>query len=167
MKFYCLWSNLFVQNMKTKTISSSLHLGDHVSNLLDSINLFTKVLWLEEVTEMSISAVSSNLVHVQQTLVDLENRFQNNFGEKMKYFLQFSPIQEQPPWHPEQFPTPWWLAWRYPGIRPFLLSWLGTPSTSCHALAPRLKLSRSTWRIPAVPGHHDWSKRPVMLNVIM
>ena len=58
--------------MKTKSISSTLDLGDHVSNLLDSLYLFTKELSLKIVTEMSISLTIASLVQVQQALVDLK-----------------------------------------------------------------------------------------------
>jgi len=58
--------------VETKSISSALHLGDHVPNLLDPINLFSKVLSLKEVTEMSVSFAIASLVQVQETLVDLK-----------------------------------------------------------------------------------------------
>eukprot|EP00091_Calanus_sinicus_P024384 TRINITY_DN869_c0_g1_i3.p1 TRINITY_DN869_c0_g1~~TRINITY_DN869_c0_g1_i3.p1 ORF type:complete len:130 (+),score=17.22 TRINITY_DN869_c0_g1_i3:126-515(+) len=56
--------------MKTKSISCSLYLGDHVSNLLDSFHLLGQVFSLQEVTKMSITLATSCFVEVKQTLVD-------------------------------------------------------------------------------------------------
>merc|ERR1712141_171868 len=43
-----------------------------------------------------------------------------------------SRAQAQLPWLQSESPNPWWWAWRRPGRRPFLPSWSGTPSASCH-----------------------------------
>merc|ERR1712215_276380 len=64
-----LGSNFLVHNVKTKSISSTLDLGDHISNLLDSVHLFPKELSLQEITEMGISLAITSLVQVKKTLV--------------------------------------------------------------------------------------------------
>merc|ERR1712119_148344 len=64
-----LGSNFLVHDVKTKSISSTLDLGDHISNLLDSFHLFPKELSLQVVTEMGISLAITSLVQVKQTLV--------------------------------------------------------------------------------------------------
>merc|ERR1711936_1123616 len=60
--FLSLGSDLLVHDMESKSISSSLDLGDHVSNLLDAINLFSKELSLKIVTEVCVSLVITSLV---------------------------------------------------------------------------------------------------------
>ena len=57
--------------MKTKSISSSYHLSDQVGDLLDGIHLLLEVLGLQEVTEVSIIDVLTNLVEIKETLIDL------------------------------------------------------------------------------------------------
>merc|ERR1711936_733481 len=59
--FISLGSDLLVHDMESKSISSSLDLGDHVSNLLDAINLFSKELSLKIVTEVCVSLVITTL----------------------------------------------------------------------------------------------------------
>ena len=50
----CLALKLFINNMETESISSSVHLGDEVSNLLDGLNLLLQELSLQEVSQLSI-----------------------------------------------------------------------------------------------------------------
>ena len=60
--------------MKTKSISGSYHLSDQVGDLLDGLHLLGEVLGLQEVTEVSIINVLTNLVQVEETLVDLNRK---------------------------------------------------------------------------------------------
>ena len=60
--------------METKTIPSTFNLGDQVSYLLDSFHLLTKVLGLQEVTQMGISFALTYFVKVKKALINLINK---------------------------------------------------------------------------------------------
>merc|ERR1719494_12622 len=128
-----------------KSISGTLDLGDHVSHLLDSFHLFPKILCFQKVTEMSISFAVRSLVEVKKTLVDSFLQLQGSLhGLQRSAPLHAawlgnilednsSPTPGQPPWPPEECPTPCCLAWQYLGRQLFLHAWLGRSSASFHA----------------------------------
>jgi hypothetical protein len=61
---------LLVDDVETKTVSSTFHLGDKIANLFDCLNLFLQISSLDEVSELGISMTVSHLVHVQEGLID-------------------------------------------------------------------------------------------------
>merc|ERR1719427_1532859 len=65
-----LRSNLLVHDMQSESVTSTLDLGDQVTQLLDSFHLLTEELTLDEVTEMSISLAVTGLLEIKKTLVD-------------------------------------------------------------------------------------------------
>merc|ERR1711893_371164 len=72
---HILAANLLVQDVVTKTRSTSLHLGDPGGDLLDGLNLLIKECLLNKVAEMSISIRC--FVHVKQTLVHSLLKFES------------------------------------------------------------------------------------------
>ena len=64
-----VWSlgmEFLVNDVESKTISSTFHLGDQVSQLLDGLDLLLQVVSLDVVGQLSITMFSSNLVQIQQ-----------------------------------------------------------------------------------------------------
>merc|ERR1712212_124718 len=62
---------LLVDDVETEGVSSPLHLGDQVTNILLGLNLLLKVFSLDEVSPMGVTVGVSLLVKVQQGLVNL------------------------------------------------------------------------------------------------
>jgi len=62
---------LLVNDVETKSVSSPLHLGNQVSNLLLGLDLLLQVLALDEVGQLGVTVRVGNLVQVQQGLVNL------------------------------------------------------------------------------------------------
>merc|ERR1719232_2246099 len=65
-----------VNDVKSKGVSSPLHLGDEVTNLLLSLDLFLEVLALQEVSQLSVVVTVGLLVELKQGLVDLLLKFE-------------------------------------------------------------------------------------------
>lgn len=58
--------------LTSKTITANtVELGNKVSNLLDGLDLLLEVLGLDEVAQLRIIVLLSNLVEVKQALVDI------------------------------------------------------------------------------------------------
>ena len=66
--FLKLGSHLLVNDVKSESVSSPLHLGDQVSNLLLGLDLLLEVLALDEVSQLGVSMGVSNFVHLKQRL---------------------------------------------------------------------------------------------------
>jgi len=62
--------SLLVVDVLPETLTHPLELSDVVGDLLDGLHLLLQVLRLDEVAQLSILVAASNLVQVQQTLVD-------------------------------------------------------------------------------------------------
>merc|ERR1719242_1671299 len=62
--------SLLVVDVLAEALTHALELSDVVRDLLDGLHLLLQVLGLDEVTQLSILVAPSNLVQVQQTLVD-------------------------------------------------------------------------------------------------
>merc|ERR1719242_2494859 len=62
--------SLPVVDVLAEALTHPLELNDMVRDLLDGLHLLLQVLGLDEVTQLSILVAPSNLVQVQQTLVD-------------------------------------------------------------------------------------------------
>merc|ERR1719242_2045857 len=62
--------SLPVVDVLAEALTHPLELSDVVRDLLDGLHLLLQVLGLDEVTQLSILVAPSNLVQVQQTLVD-------------------------------------------------------------------------------------------------
>merc|ERR1711962_991814 len=68
--FWKLGSHLLVNDVKSESVSSPLHLGDQVADGLDALNLLAQVLGLEEVAQETGALVPGHLVDVEEALVD-------------------------------------------------------------------------------------------------
>ena len=68
--FSKLGSHLLVNDVKSESVSSPLHLGDQVADGLDALHLLAQVLGLEEVAQVTVALVPGHLVDVEQALVD-------------------------------------------------------------------------------------------------
>ena len=53
---------LFINGVKSQSITRSDHLGDQVRDLLDGIHLLHEVFGLQEVTEVSVIDILANLM---------------------------------------------------------------------------------------------------------
>ena len=66
-----LWHDLLVNDVEPKPVPSSLHLGDQVPNLLDTVHLLSQIFRLQEVAQVGVSEVGGHFVDVEKTLIDL------------------------------------------------------------------------------------------------
>jgi len=66
----------FVNDMEAKPISSTLHLGDEVSKLLDSLNLLLQEVFLKVITKVGIIVTSSHPMKVKKRFIDALLQFQ-------------------------------------------------------------------------------------------
>ena len=74
-----LRSNLLIHDVESQAVTSSLDLGDHVTQLLDSFHLLSQELSLDEVTEMSVSLAVTGFVEIKKTLVDCFLQLKSSF----------------------------------------------------------------------------------------
>jgi len=65
-----------VNDVKSKGVSCPLHLGDEVTDLLLSLDLFLEVLALQEVSQLGVVMTVGLLVELKQGLVDLLLQFE-------------------------------------------------------------------------------------------
>jgi hypothetical protein len=62
---------LLVNNVKSKSISSPLHLGDQVPEFLDGLDLLSKKVRFQEVAELRVLASSSGFVERQERIIHI------------------------------------------------------------------------------------------------
>lgn len=60
----------FVDEVKSKTVSSPLHLGDQIAQFFDGINLFIQEVSLKVVSKVRIVPLSDSFVKIQEGLVN-------------------------------------------------------------------------------------------------